>query len=112
MIEVKREEFKEDEVFSRVHKALMESHKVPDYTIKELTEKRHIKDICQEARFFLIMGAKDPFFIHYDVANWIKDNVISIRIDAITFYDNFMEFEKAKNIELHGSKNSDIPNIN
>lgn len=112
MIEIKREEFKEDEMFSKIYEDLKKSHKVPEYTIRILMENRHIDDFCQESRHFVSLTGKDPIFLHYDVSCWIAIDIIPIRIEAITFYDNFMEFEAAKNRGLHGSKNSDIPNIN
>jgi hypothetical protein len=109
MIEIKREEFKKDKLFSKVHEELKKIHKVPDYTIECLMKNRHIKDFCEESRHFVLMHGKEDLYLHYDVFTWILGKTLPIRVDAITFYDDFEEYEAARVGQLYSAKDANIP---
>ena len=111
MIEIQREIFVEDEVFKMVYLFLKENHKVAEHTKKVLLDNKNIKDFCEESRHFIMV--EGPFYIHYDISSWFKEPYgVSVRIDTIAFYDNFMEYEKARITQLHKAEKKDIPNIN
>lgn len=113
MTEFKREFFKTDPVFSQLFERLKEIHKVANHTEKNLIENRHIKDFCEEARHFVVLGDKNPVFIHYDVASWFKEpNGVRVTFNSIGVYDNFLEYETARMRGLHSGRGADIPNIN
>jgi len=114
MIEISREEFKKDPVFRKVYEHILKIHSVPNHTANVLFRSKHIKDFCEEARHFVIMKGNPDIFMHYDVASWYneKNGGASVKIDAIVFYDDFIEFETARVRGLHSTKDSDIPNIN
>lgn len=114
MTEFPRSVFKNDpEVLGKLHEAIVKQHKVANHTEKVLLENQHVKDFCEEARHFLILDGKPQLYLHYDVASWFKEPMgVQVTIDSIGVYDDFMEFEKAKNYQLHKAQNKDIPNIN
>ena len=115
MIEISREEFKKDPVFRKLFEVIKSRHVVAKHTEKVLYDNRHIKDFCEEARHFVFLPGNNgtDIFLHYDVASWYKHpNGVQVKIDSIGVYDDFMEYEKARVSGLHGTKGSDIPNIN
>lgn len=114
MTEFKRDFFINDpEVMGKLHKALVDAHRVANHTEKVLIENRHIKDFCEESRHFTILPGRNPIYLHYDVATWFKEPMgVQAVIDAIGVYDDFMEFEKARMFQLHRAQHKDIPNIN
>lgn len=105
MTTIGREEFKNDPVFSRVFEDIKQHHVVPEHTSKELLKNKDVKDFCVEARHFVEWAS---FYIHYDVLSWYhsKDSAL-IRIDAITFYDNFQEYQANRLKALYASPNSE-----
>lgn len=111
MTEFTREMCKNDpEVLGKLFDAVKKIHKPADHTEKVLLDNKHIKDFCEEARHYVVMGS---LFIHYDVASWYKHpNQVQIRIDSIGVYDDFMEYEKHRMFNLHKAQNKNIPNIN
>ena len=113
MISLKREEFKADPVYFQLFQQLMKNHKVANHTEKVLLENQHVKDFCEEAEHFLIMDSTDPIYISYVVSSWFKAPLgVQLRFDEIIIYDDFMEYERARNKGLHSGKDADIPNIN
>lgn len=114
MTEFTREMFTNDpEVMGKLHKLLIEHHKVADHTEKVLFENRHIKDFCENARHFTVLPGKNLIFLHYDVSTWFKEpNGVQLAIETIGVYDNFMEYERARMFQLHKAQKKDIPNIN
>ena len=115
MIEIPREVFKNDEVFSILHLNLMAIHQVAPHTEKVLLANKHVKDFCEEARHFVIMtgtSSGGDYFIHYDVSSWLKDeHRVMIRIDSIAVYDSFMEYERER-MRVLSSKEGHNPSIN
>jgi len=112
MTEFPREFFKDDPVLSKLHAIIKTGHRVAEHTKKVLFENRQVKDFCEIARHFLVLPGNKMLYIHYDVSSWYSDKGAQVRIDIIGLYDNFMEFEAARNKELHSAKDKDIPNIN
>lgn len=113
MTEFNRDFFKSDPVFFKLFTLLKEMHKVADHTEKTLFDNRHIKDFCEEARHFVMMPGKTILYIHYDVASWWKEPAgVSVIIESIGVYDDFMEYETARMKGLHSGRSAYIPNIN
>lgn len=114
MIEITRQEFKRDPDYMFLHAAIKENHKIADHTIKVLTDNKHIKDFCEEARHFLMIvnGKKGHLYIHYDVSSWYDKKGALIRIDNIAVYDDFIEYEASRVKQLNGAGNGYVPNIN
>lgn len=105
MIEIKRNEFKGDEVYRQIYYQLLKIHKVAPHTEKNLLENSHIKDFCEEARHFLIMDGRKPLYMHYDVASWYQEpGGAVIKIESITFYDDELEYNVARLKELGGGR--------
>ena len=114
MIEIPREVFTNDEVFSILHLNLMAIHQVAPHTEKVLLANKHVKDFCEEARHFVIMtgAGSGDYFISYDVSSWLKDTgSVLVRIDNITVYDTFMEYERER-MKVLSSKDGHNPSIN
>jgi len=113
MTEFKREWFK-DEVIGKLFEAIKKQHKVADHTTRVLYENRNIKDFCEQARHFVVLGGNTkPLYIHYDVASWFHNlNGALVSIESIGVYDDFMEYETARMRGLHSGAKADIPNIN
>lgn len=111
MIELSREQIKADEVWSELLQRIIQNHVVASHTKQTLLENKHVKDFCEEARHFVVIVG--DIFIHYDTASWYKEpDGAVVRVESITIYDNFMEYESARLKQLHGSGKADIPNIN
>lgn len=106
MIEITRVEFMNDPTFKLIHNEIMEHHEVPEFTIKELISKRLIKDICQEATHFARL--KNDLYFHYVTSTWIKDKTFPVRIESITMYDDYAEWEPARVGQLYSAKVSDV----
>lgn len=113
MIEIPREVFKTDWVFRRVWEEIKKIHKVAPHDEKLLYQNRHVKDFCVESRYFMVMPGKNTMYLHYDTASWYggKKGAL-VKIEKIVFYDDFLEYETNRMRLLHGSKDSEIPNIN
>lgn len=112
MTTIQREEFKKDKIFNKLHKEIIKFHKVGEYTKKNLIENKNIKDFCEESRHFMTNGT---IFISYDVSCWFKHPMgIQIKVDSITIYESFMEYESVRLRELYGDKvnDRDLPNQN
>lgn len=113
MEEFDRTFLKEDEVMNQLFELLKRNHKVARHTEKVLIENRHIKDFCEEARHFVLLPSENPIYLHYDVSSWFKKpSGVQVKIESVGIYDDFMEYEVARLKGLHGTKESDIPNIN
>lgn len=112
MVEFDREFIKRDEVFQKLHGSLKKAHVVSNHTRRILLKNKHVRDFCEEARHYTILQGPDPIYLHYDIASWLKNNHVLVRIESIGVYDNFMEFESCRLRALHSAEHSDIPNIN
>ena len=112
MITINRKEFKKDPLFGKLHQELAKKMEIPDYIKKTLIEKQHIKDVCVEAKFFVVLPSKPDIYISYDAAFWYRKRKAVGRIEKIHVYDSFMEYETLRMKGLHGAEDSDIPNIN
>lgn len=110
---IDRDELKADPTLKKLYEVIKSKHVVPDFTIKTLMENRHVKDFCEESKFFVVLGDdNDPIFMHYDVANWYKDKSVLVKIERIGIYKDFLEYDVARMKGIHSTKDSDIPNIN
>jgi hypothetical protein len=97
----------------KLFEIIKSKHVVATHTEKTLLENKHVKDFCEEARHFVMMDGTPPLYIHYDTASWFKQPMgVQVTIDAIGVYDNFMEYETARNKQLQGAEEKDIPNLN
>lgn len=104
--------WKDDEVIGKIYKIIKKNHKVAEHTKKVLMDNADIKDFCEEARHFIILGESKPLHIHYDVASWYQDGAALIKIESIGVYDDFLEYEVARLKGIHSTKNSDGGNLN
>lgn len=99
MITITREQFKKDEVWNKLFQIIKSNHSVDQRTQANLIPKSHIKDICEQARYFAVV---DKFFISYDVDIWIQKvgsgYNFPTKITEIQVYDDQLEYE------LHRSK--------
>ena len=112
MIEISRQEFKSDEVYRELWKQIKKIHKVAPHTEAVLIKNRHIKDFCEEARHYLVIGVAEPIYLHYDVSSWYKNGGAVVKIDSIGVYDNKDEYEKSRLHGLHSTIHSDGANLN
>ncbi len=113
MLELSRKEIKADEVFSKLLKELVSKHEIAKHTEETLLKNWHVKDFCEIAVHFTIVHGKRALFISYEISTWYKEpNGVRARVDSITIYDDFMEYESTRQRALHGTKRADIPNIN
>jgi hypothetical protein len=113
MTEFNRDFFKHDPVLYKLYEIIKRGHVVADHTKRTLTENKHIKDFCEEARHFMELPGLKPIYIHYDVSSWYHEpEGAVIKIESIGVYDDFMEYTTARLKGLHSTKNADIPNIN
>ncbi|UCD07276.1 MAG: hypothetical protein JSW41_05650 [Candidatus Aenigmatarchaeota archaeon] len=109
-----RKEIKADPVLRQLLELIKHNHKVPDYTVKELIKHNH-PEMCQQTSHFAILPGKNQVFISYEMSTWYKHpGEFLTRVDSVTVYEDFMEYEKARQT---GFKNAppdgrDIPNIN
>ena len=107
----KKEEWGKDEVLGKIWDIIRSKHKMANHTRKNLMKNRHIKDFCEITVHFINMG--NELYISYETSTWLRTkNDVAIRIDSVTVYDDFMEYEAVRNRGLHSGKPSDIPNIN
>jgi hypothetical protein len=112
MIVISREELKTDPRLQDFFTLIKAKHEVASHTIDVLYKNRHVKDFCEEARHFVMIGGKKPLYFHYDVSSWYNSKKsATIRIESVAFYDNFMEYEKARLKGLHSTPNSSV-NLN
>lgn len=110
MIEITRQQLKEDEVYNKLLEEIKKRHVPAEHTLKTLLANKDIKDFCEEARHFGILH--DTLYLHYDVFSWYDPAAVLIKINAVGIYDDFIEYESARVKQLHGATNADIPNIN
>lgn len=96
MLTVSREQLKTDAVYNKVLQGILKSHKPPDHTRKNLMDLKEIPDVCEETEIFAQMGDRSPLWISYIVTTWIqpeeKGFVFPTRVEAVTFYDDFQEY--------------------
>lgn len=122
-VELEREEFMQDEVFYKLYKAIKNSHKVANHTIKTLMDNRDVENFCERACHYINTEGPNPIWIKYEVETWLKqleDGFVSfpVSIKKIYVFDDFLEFETDRAKALHGTANekgnlsADIPNIN
>lgn len=112
MEEFERTEIKEDPVLSKFLKKLVEKHIVANHTKETLLQNAHIKNFCEEARHFVVIAGETDLFIHYDVSTWFTGTGFQVRVERICFYDNFLEFERARVPSLHSNPKADGANLN
>ena len=114
MYEFKRAEFKKDpDVLGKLHQRILKIHEVANHTKKVLLENKEVKNFCEKARHFATLRGGSTLYVHYDITSWLDSTIsVKVKVDAIAVYDNFMEFETAKNKGLHSGGPADIPNIN
>ncbi len=112
MEEFNRKFFKEDPVLNVLYSHIKSNHKVARHTERVLSDNKHIKDFCEEARHFVEMPGSKSLYIHYDVSSWYQNGSAIVRIDNIGVYEDFLEYDIARLKQLHSTKQSDIPNIN
>jgi len=118
MIVIEREEIKKDPVFRKLHEHIKENHQVAPHTRKVLLEHKHVKDFCEEARFYVQLGGEDraavrPIYFHYDISSWYKhpDQVV-MRVESIGLYEDFLEYETARLKGIHSTNESTGGNLN
>lgn len=113
MIELQRDEIKEDKVFNELLQFIISKHKPAYHTRKVLIQNKYVKDFCECSKHFVMITGEKPLFIHYKVFSWFKHpNGIKRKIESIGVYDDFIEYESSRLKALHSSNKSDIPNIN
>lgn len=81
---------------------------------KNLLENKGIKDFCEESRHFALLkkkGGKD-LHIHYDVSSWYLPNGVTVKLQTIGIYENYLEYEIARQKGLNSTPHSYSPNQN
>jgi hypothetical protein len=112
MTTIGREEIKNNPAYREIFEGIKKHHVVPEHTIKELLKNKHVKDFCVEARHFVALTGERPIYLHYDVYSWYHKDGALIRIESITFYDNFIEYQANRLKALYASPDSDGINLN
>jgi len=108
MVEIKRKEFINHDVYSVLHGQLKENHKVPDYAIELFSQNKNVNDFWQQSKHFAFIKAKSPLYMHYIVISRVKDQHIITNIVSISIYDNQAEYEIARVGTLQSARYSDI----
>ncbi|AEL24041.1 hypothetical protein [Cyclobacterium marinum] len=114
MYKFTREQIKQDpDVLGKLHQRILKIHEVANHTKKVLLENKEVNDFCEKARHFATLRGGSTLYVHYDITSWLDStSSVKVKVDYIVVYDNFMEFETAKNKGLHSGRPADIPNIN
>jgi hypothetical protein len=118
MTTIPRDVFKNDEVFTHLYIYLKSMHKVARHTESNLLAHKHVANFCEEAcHFAVLLPSKeqggDSIYLHYNVSSWLREGYkVIVRIDSITIYDTFSEYERARVTGLHSGREVDNPNIN
>ena len=115
MHEFNREEITQDQMLKQLGSIITKNHQIPEHTRKNLLENKHIKDFCEESRHFALLkksGGKD-LHIHYDVSSWFfPPNGVTIQLQTIGIYEDFLEYEIARQKGLNSTPHSFSPNQN
>lgn len=113
MTEYLREQFVDYGTIHKLYMLILSKHIIAEHTKKNLSDNRHIKNFCEEARHYIfIPGFNETFYISYDVASWFHPDGAYIKIEKIIIYDTFLEYETERMTNLHSGRQADIPNIN
>lgn len=111
MIELSKEQIKKDPVFLKMLKAIIRNHTVAEHTKKTLLENRQVKDFCENARQFAVLG--DDIYIHYDTRTWFQGegDMISfpVSIRSVVIYDNALEYNNARRSQLDYADQKEQP---
>lgn len=109
-----RKEIKKDTKLSRLSAIIVKGHHIPEYTRKTLINNKDVKDFCEQSRHFSILKRDHTdLYIHYDVSSWFKAPMgVQIIIDSITVYQDYLEYEIARQKALVNTPNSHNPNQN
>lgn len=109
---LERESFKNDMVFNFFYQQILKNHKPANHTEKTLFENKHIHDFCEVAQHFSVIELDKELTAHisYDVNSWYNEGgSAKVRVESITLYDNFDEYETIRKTSIYKAKNSDIP---
>lgn len=99
MVRLERNELTQDKDFAQLFQLVVQAHKVPDFTIRAL--EKHGGAVNDKHFAKLKKKGKKDLFISYETHTWIADDRLRSRVEAITIYDNDLEYmvERAKGLE-------------
>ena len=115
MITFSRAELKNDSTLKGIFDLVKSNHKVANHTQEILYKNRHVKDFCEEATHFVMLAKSkggDSIYFHYDVSSWYKEGQARVRIESITVYENFNEYESERLRRLHSTIHQDGISLN
>ena len=111
-----RAEIKSDEVLNKLLQLILSKHITPMHTVKNLMDLRHVPDICEETVMFAELpaeGEHKAIYISYEFSTWVDTtsdpNQIKFptRVDAITLYEHFVEYETTRVKQLSNASRED-----
>jgi len=104
-----REQIKKSDMLAVLPAVIVSQHKVAGHTVAGLIPNKHIKDFCEITKTFMIIP--DMLYVSYETSTWIleKENnyTFPIRVESITIYENFVEYELTRVRELSQAKPED-----
>ena len=111
-----RKQIKESDKLSVLLAVILTVHKVAEHTIRGLIPNKDVEDFCEITKTF--MTIPDNVYISYETSTWIIEEenkfTFPIRVEEITVYDNFIEYELIRIKELSQAKpeERDAKNLN
>jgi hypothetical protein len=112
MIKIERQELKSDSTYRQLREALAQQHRPAQHTIKTLTENRDIENFCETSMHFVEMPGKSAIYLSYECCSWFKEKHILVRIESITIYDDWNEYNRIRFTELNGADQANFPEMN
>ncbi len=103
-----REQIKADPIMMEALEYILQFHKTPQHTVKNLMSLKDVPNVCETTRMFGVLpatGDSEGVYISYDFCTWIEpkdDNtfIFPTRVDAIQLYESFAEYESTRVREL------------
>lgn len=102
---------KSDPTLNKVLEMIIKNHIPAPHTKKVLLENKHIEDFCEVAESFAELKIRTSLYISYITNSWLKGERVLVRIDSVSFYDDWNDYQKHRLKGLHsGAVNHNVEN--
>ncbi len=114
-----REQIKADPVLMGALEYILSMHETPAQTIKHLRELAHVPNICTETKIFATLphlpgSNSGAVYLSYEITTWIKKveggTAFPTRVERLTLYNDFIEYEATRVKELSSAPPEDRDN--
>ena len=112
-----REQIKADPVMSELLRLILSKHTTPGHTVKNLLELQHVPNVCELTTRFVELPATenaDAVYLSYEFNSWISVKpegiIFPTRVESITLYETFIEYESTRIKDLSGAAPEDRDN--